>query len=75
MKERDKASLPSRFLVRQGAKGWMVYDRQRRGAAMIGTSLVASLTKEQADSIEQMLTAEWERQAFKLSTARHSAAG
>jgi hypothetical protein len=42
---------------------------------MIGTSLVASLTKEQADSIEQMLTAEWERQAFKLSTARHSAAG
>jgi hypothetical protein len=60
MKERDKASLPSRFLVRQGAKGWMVYDRQRRGPAMIGTSLVVNLTKEQANSIKQMLTAEWE---------------
>jgi hypothetical protein len=36
MEERDKASLPSRFLVRQGGKGWMVYDRQRRGPAMIG---------------------------------------
>jgi hypothetical protein len=26
----DKASPPPRFLVRQGSKGWMVYDRQRR---------------------------------------------
>jgi hypothetical protein len=60
MEERDKASLPSRFLVRQGGKGWMVYDRQRRGPAMIGTSLVVNLTKEQANSIKQMLTAECE---------------
>jgi hypothetical protein len=59
MKERDKASPPSRFLVRRGAKGWMVYDRQRRGPAMVGTSLVVNLTKEQANRIERML-AEWE---------------
>lgn len=54
MKERDKASPPSRFLVRQGSKGWMVYDRQRRGPAMVGTSLAVNL-KEQAEQIERML--------------------
>jgi hypothetical protein len=32
----EQASVPSRFLV-QGGKGWMVYDRQRRGPAMLGT--------------------------------------
>ena len=58
--QRDKVSPPSRFLVRQGTKGWMVYDRQRRGPAMIGTSLAADLTKEQASHIERMLMAEWE---------------
>jgi hypothetical protein len=60
MKERDTASPPSRFLVRQGAKGWMVYDRQRRGPAMIGTSLAVDLTKEQANRIERMLMVEQE---------------
>jgi len=60
MKERDTASPPSRFLVRQGAKGWMVYDRQRRGPAMIGTSLAVDLTNEQANRIERMLMAEQE---------------
>jgi hypothetical protein len=60
MKERDTASPPSRFLVRQGAKGWMVYDRQRRGPAMIGTSLAVDLTKEQANPIERMLMVEQE---------------
>jgi len=60
MKERDKASPPSRFLVRQGSKGWMVYDRQRRGPAMIGTSLAVDLTNEQANRIERMLMAEQE---------------
>jgi hypothetical protein len=60
MKERDKASPLSRFLVRQGAKGWMVYDRQRKGPAMVGTSPAVNLTKEQADRIERMLMAEWE---------------
>lgn len=55
MKERDKASPPSRFLVRQGFKGWMVYDRQRKGPAMVGTSLAVNLTKEQAERIERTL--------------------
>ncbi|MEH2672031.1 hypothetical protein DXU07_22250 [Bradyrhizobium elkanii] len=55
MGERDKASPPSRFLVRQGATGWMVYDRQRKGPAMIGTSLAVNLTKERATRIERML--------------------
>jgi len=57
LKERDKASPPSRFLVRQGSKGWMVYDRQRRGPAMVGISLAVNLTKEQADHIERKLMA------------------
>ncbi|MDH2348909.1 hypothetical protein QCM77_45040 [Bradyrhizobium sp. SSUT18] len=56
----DKASLPSRFLVRQGSKGWMVYDRQRRGPAMVGTRPAVNLTKEQADYIERKLMAEGE---------------
>ena len=60
MTERDKGSAASRFLVRQGSKGWMVYDRQRRGPAMIGTSLAVDLTNEQANRIERMLMAEQE---------------
>jgi hypothetical protein len=60
MRERDKASPPSRFLVRQGGKGWMVYDRHRKGPAMVGTRLAVNLTKEQADHIERTLTAERE---------------
>ena len=60
MKERDTAPPPSRFLVRQGAKGWMVYYRQRKGPAMIGTSLAVDLTKEQANRIERMLMVEQE---------------
>ena len=55
MKERDKASPPSRFLVRQGSNGWMVYDRQRRGPALIGTGLAVNLTREQAEHIERTL--------------------
>lgn len=57
----DKASSPpSRFLVRQGSKGWMVYDRQRKGPAMVGTNPAVDLTKEHADHINQTLTADWE---------------
>ncbi len=59
-----KASPPSRFLVRQGSEGWMVYDRQRKGPAMVGTNPAVNLTKEQAHRIERMLTAE--------SEAKHS---
>lgn len=56
----DKASPPSRFLVRQGSKDWMVYDRQRRGPAMFETRPAVNLTKEQADYIERKLMAEGE---------------
>jgi hypothetical protein len=48
----------SRFLVRQGAKGWMVYDRQRKAPAIVGTRPMVNLTKEQADNIVRRLTAE-----------------
>jgi len=57
---RDKPPPPPRFLVRQGSKGWMVYDRQRKAPAMVGTRPVVNLTKEQADEIERKLTAEAE---------------
>ena len=45
----------SRFLVRQGRNGWMVYDRQRKGPAMLGISLATNLMKEQADNIKLLL--------------------
>jgi hypothetical protein len=57
---RDDVSPPARFLVRQGSKGWMVYDRQRKGPAVVGTSLAVNLTKQQAKGIEQVLMAERE---------------
>lgn len=54
----EKPSPPPRFLVRRGSKGWMVYDRQRKAPALIGTRPVVNLTKEQADEMERKLTAE-----------------
>jgi hypothetical protein len=51
----DKAFPPSRFLVRQGSNGWMVYDRQRKGPALVGTDLAVNLTKEQANDVELTL--------------------
>jgi len=39
----------------------MVYDRQRKAPAMIGTRPLVNLTKEQAAEIERKLTAESER--------------
>jgi hypothetical protein len=56
----EKTFHPSRFLVRQGYKGWMVYDRERKGPALIGTNPATDLTKEDADKIERRLRAEWE---------------
>jgi hypothetical protein len=53
-----KASYLPRFLVRQGCKGWMVYDRERKGPAMVGTNPAVSLTKERAVEIERMLIAD-----------------
>lgn len=56
----DKASSPpSRFLVRQGSKGWMVYDRERKGPSMVGTNPAVNLTKEQAETIYRTQMAEW----------------
>ncbi|WP_035663303.1 hypothetical protein [Bradyrhizobium sp. Ec3.3] len=57
----DNASPPSRFLVREGSKGWMVYDRQRKGPAMVGTNPAVDLTKDQANHINRTLTADWAR--------------
>ena len=32
-----------------GGIGWMVYDRDRRGPALMGADVAANLTKEQAE--------------------------
>jgi hypothetical protein len=53
----DEVSPPSRFLVRKGSEGWMVYDRQRKGPAMVGTDLAVNLTEEQANQIKRTLMA------------------
>ena len=58
-----KASSPPRFLVRQGRNGWMVYDRQRKGPAMLGISLATNLMKEQADNIKLLLMAQLDDKA------------
>jgi hypothetical protein len=63
----DKPPPAPRFLVRQGSKGWMVYDRERKAPALVGTNPAVNLTKEQADQIELRLAAEWAR---KQITAR-----
>jgi hypothetical protein len=54
----DKEHAPPRYLVREGCKGWMVYDRERKGPAMVGTNPAVSLTRERANHIAQWLTAE-----------------
>lgn len=48
-------TFQSRFLVRQGGKGWMVYDRQRKGPALIDTKFAENLTEGQAHLIKQTL--------------------
>src|SRR5215471_14499906 len=48
----DEVSPPSRFLVRQGYKGWTVYDRQRKAPAVVGTDLKKRTSKpDRADTI------------------------
>ncbi|MBB4382936.1 hypothetical protein GGD61_007634 [Bradyrhizobium sp. SBR1B] len=54
----DEIPSPSRFFVRIGGKGWMVYDRERKGPALIGTGWAANLTKEQAEQVLRSLTAD-----------------
>lgn len=39
-----------------GGLGWMVYDRERKGPAMVGTEFAANLTKEQAERAYEILT-------------------
>ncbi|MGY8681953.1 hypothetical protein Q2941_29850 [Bradyrhizobium sp. UFLA05-153] len=55
------ASSQGRFLIRQGAKGWMVYDRERKGPAHIGPRLAANLTMEEAEHLMQILKYQPER--------------
>jgi hypothetical protein len=57
----NEAPSAPRFLVRQGCKGWMVYDRERKGPALVGTNPAANLTKDEAEHIQQTLSAKWER--------------
>ncbi|OAF11851.1 hypothetical protein AYJ54_08010 [Bradyrhizobium centrolobii] len=52
----DRASLQSRFVIRMGGIGWMVYDRERKGPALIGTDYAARLTREQAERVMLILT-------------------
>lgn len=59
---REKQEMSNRYFVRQGGKGWMVYDRNRKGPALIGTDLAANLTREQAEQMERILLAGEERQ-------------
>ena len=56
----DEVSPAFRFLVRKGCKGWMVYDRQRKGPAIVGTDPAVNLTKERANQIERILMAQSE---------------
>ena len=46
-------------MVRQASQGWMVYDRQRKGPALVGTNLAlaVNLTKDQAERIQRSLAA------------------
>jgi len=52
----DKEPAPPRYLVREGGKGWMVYDRQCKGPAMVGTNPVVNLMRERANHIAQSLS-------------------
>ena len=52
----NKEPAPSRYLVREGCKGWMVYDRQRKGPALVGTNPAVNLTRDRANHIAQSLT-------------------
>ena len=55
----DKLSSAPQFMVRQASQGWMVYDRQRKGPALVGTNLApaVNLTKDQAERVQRSLAA------------------
>jgi hypothetical protein len=46
---------PSRFLVRRGTTGYMVWDRERRGPAEINNRRITRLAKEEADALRDQL--------------------
>jgi hypothetical protein len=47
----------ARFIVRQGGKGWMVYDRERKGPALLKDGgLAEKLTREQAEQVKLLLS-------------------
>ncbi len=52
------AAILTRYLVRMGSKGWMVWDRQARAPARLGRDgrPVIGLTEEQAREIRDELT-------------------
>jgi hypothetical protein len=69
----DKASPQFRFFVREGCKGWMVYDRHRKGPALIGTAPAVNLTKARAEHLKQMLTqSDGEHSPYLSRDRRHS---
>ncbi|RXG84342.1 hypothetical protein EAV90_37355 [Bradyrhizobium vignae] len=46
----------SRFLVRRGTTGWMVYDRERKAPALLKDhSLAEKLSRERAEQVRQAL--------------------
>jgi hypothetical protein len=47
--------VPARFLVRQGTKEFMVYDRETRGPAMRGRTPAIGLSREEADRLRDWL--------------------
>ena len=49
------APIQARFLVRRGSTDWMVYDRERKGAAQLKDYSLTELAKEQAEQIKQRL--------------------
>lgn len=47
--------VPPRFLVRQGTKDFMVYDRETRGPAIRGRIPAIGLSREEADRLRDWL--------------------
>ncbi len=62
----------ARYLVRQGIKGWMVWDRQARGPAKIRRRLTKGLTEEQAQQIKDELTTAAARSSASQPAAAHA---
>jgi hypothetical protein len=47
---------PPRFMVRQGTRGFMVWDRDCKGPAMFDGYLAIGLSEWQANQIKEQLT-------------------